>query len=163
MTMKTFKPTHEMIQAGNAVFMSMAYTETLRPHFEKIQKELLQFWKPEIAPRWIEKGRKPEIITNWERLYLASDSDTDIIYKEYEEMATKAGFKPSKPGNCALLEAESVERIAKRLLIDVMKPITGFDTDDVLCSANGLENYKKAVNLTLRLLAPYCNPSLKVA
>lgn len=161
--MKNFKPKHEQIQAANAVFMAMAYTETIRPDLEKIQQSLVDFWKPEIAARWIDKGRKPEIITSWSRLYLASDEDTNIIYAEYNDEIKKAGYTVKAVGNCPLLEAENIERIAKRLLIDTMEPVTGLDTDMILCSAKGLENYKKVIDLTLRLLAPYCNKDLKVA
>jgi len=162
--MKTFKPTYEMIQAANCVFMAMAYTETIRPAIEKIQNDLLAFWKFEPSKKWTDRGMSdlPKIITKWSQTYLLSDNDSRILFAECDEQVRKAGFK-AKPECCPLLEAESVERIAKRLLIDVMQPIIKMTADDLICSKNGLENYRKAIDLTLRLLAPYCDKKVQFA
>lgn len=160
---KAFKPTPEMIQATNAVLMAMAYTETIRPRIEKIQNELITFWKFEPCQKW--KDRKisdlPEVITKWKHSYMLSDEDAKLLFAEYDEQIKKAGFNV-EPGYCPLLIAEDVERRTKRFLIDVMEPTIKMSADELICSKNGLENYKKVIDLTLRLLTPYATVNVDV-
>lgn len=160
----TFNPTPEMIDAAKAVFLSMAYVETVREVIEPIQNRLLQenHYKMDINRFTRSEGDAEQFTAlhgiycrKWSELYLIFDEDmTDLMIKANYEYQ-KAGFK-IELNYCPLLVAESTEREAKRLLIDIMQPVTGMTTDNVLCSKNGLENYKKLVELTLRLLAPFC-------
>lgn len=165
MTASKFNPTPEMISAANAVFMAMAYTETVREVIEPVQKRLLQenhykidFNRFARTERDYEHMKKEvgEYCRDWKYLYLIFDKDmTDLMNKAHYQYTRVLGFKVKDVGYCPLLCAESMEREAKRLLVDIMQPVTGLSADDVLCSKNGLDNYKKLIELTLKLLAPY--------
>jgi hypothetical protein len=58
--------------------------------------------------------------------------------------------KPNK-----LLVAESIQRYAERNMINAMYPITKLSVDDLLCKG-GLSSYKELIDLSLKLLSPYC-------
>lgn len=156
--LKEFKPSYEVIEAAKCVFMAMAYTGTIRPRIEKMQNELLKVRKFEPCQKWKDRGLidLPEVITDWKHTYLINDEDSKILYADMDREIKKMGFNVPGPGYCPLLIAEDMERKTKRLLIDLIKPVTGFDTNGILCTKNGLENYRQAVELTLMLLAPYC-------
>jgi len=156
--MKTFKPTYEMIQAANTVLIAMAHTQTIKPIVNAYQQALIDKMGAPVSSEF--KNRQDMgIITNPKHSYLMDDTDFRWYDFECKKAAKAAGLKVSKPDNCPLLEAEEVERIAKNYLIEVMQPIIKMTKDDLLCNKNGLENYAKVIDLTLRLLAPYCNKS----
>lgn len=163
---KTFTPTADMISAAKAVFMAMAYTGTVREVIEPIQFRLLQennykndltrFARNEEDILYM-KQRHGEYCRTWDDLWLLFDEDmSDLMIKAHYEYTQVLKFKVPEVGYCPLLMAESLERDAKRLLIETMHPVTGLSPDDILCGRNALENYKKLVELSLRLLAPYC-------
>ena len=156
-----FKPTPDMIQAASTVFLAIAYTETIRPTIEAIQSKLLKELSFKPSEKWVKMGINdlPERITENKNAYLLNDEDAKKYFSLLDEEVKKAGFNV-KTGYCPLLIAEDMERKAKRLLIDTMEPITGFNTDKILCT--GLDNYKKMVELTLALLAPYCKESKEI-
>ena len=166
MTTSKFTPTPEMISAAKAVFMAMAYTESVREVIEPVQKRLLQenhykidfntFTRTERDYEHM-KEEVGEYCRDWKYLYLIFDKDmTDLMNKAHYQYTRVLGFEVEKVGYCPLLCAESLERDAKRLLVDIMQPVTGLTAEDVLCAPHALENYKKLIDLTLRLLSPYC-------
>lgn len=161
-----FTPTPDMISAAKAVFMAMAYTETVREVIEPVQKRLLQenhykidFNRFARCERDVEEMKKTvgEYCRDWKYLYLIFDEDmTDLMNKAHYQYTNVLKFEVECVGYCPLLCAESLERDAKRLLVDVMQPITKLSAEDVLCAPKALENYSRLIELTLRLLAPYC-------
>lgn len=166
MTTSKFTPTPEMISAAKAVFMAMAYTETVREVIEPVQKRLLQennykidFNRFTRTERDVEEMKKTvgEYCRDWKYLYLIFDEDmSDLMNKAHYQYTNVLKFEVERVGYCPLLCAESLERDAKRLLVDIMQPITKLSAEDVLCAPKALENYYKLIDLTLRLLAPYC-------
>lgn len=147
----TFKPTDEQILAAETLFASMAAVQTIRPIVQKIQQEALSNGSYRHKAENSDLG---EFVTNISHTYLMSDEDFDkyltVINAEY----LKEGFTV-EPGYCPLLIAEDNERKAKRLLIDVMEPITKIKSDDLYCSKNWKENVQSFIDLTLRLLSPF--------
>lgn len=151
-----FKPTTTMISAAKSVFMAKAFVATMRSRVEPIQQALIDLWKPVVdkASRFEEAG-KP--ITNWNHLYLASEDDWTIIFKDYDARLRENGLLKASDaeGICPLLQAEHVERIASKGLVTAMEPITGITHDMIWSASNAIENYKQYVDLSLKLLAPY--------
>lgn len=135
-----------MKAATKSVLMAMAYTETIREVVDKYHAEILSIVKP--------KRKDGTLITKWSSLYLASDIDAEDCFLFAGDEAKKAGLKVNKEGNCPLLEAENVQRIAERNLCDIMEEVTGLSADDLICSVSGMDNYRKYIDLTLKLIAP---------
>ena len=152
-----------MIKAAETVFLCMAWEQTVREVVEKYQREILSRHKwtnIREVDQCKEYGHEIDlkVITDPKASYLLTDADFDIYLKECEEQRKIAGLSIRAEGNCPLLEAESNTRDARRLLIESMEHITGGMTvDDILCSRNGLENYHKMVDLSLRMIAPFCS------
>jgi len=158
--LKEFKPTQDQVSAARAVFVSMAYADTVREVVEEYQKEFLDTFKPENKkfPR-----HNVKIITRLSDTYLMNDFDFDLYLDWCEDKAKehKLTLKSNKfgiieRGYCPLLAAEEVQRQAEHLLIESMESITGLTLHKIICS--GLENLRKYIDLTLRLLAPYVKP-----
>jgi len=56
-------------------------------------------------------------------------------------------------GCCPLLIGENLVREAQWAMMDIFKSLTGmFDTNDLLCSADGLQNLKKGQDLVIGLV-----------
>jgi hypothetical protein len=146
-----FTPTKDMIEAAETVFKAMAYVETLKPVVTGYQEAVLKKHQFEA---------EGDIVLNPDHCYLLKDTDFEIYLKEINEARVKAGLKISKEGNCPLLEAETILRDAQRVLVDTMEPVTNLDTDTVLCSKNGMENYKQLIDMILKLLSSFVKKSL---
>lgn len=155
MTTKTTKPniTNEMKQAAKTVFMAMAFTQTIRPIVEEYQKRIIQEIKPIVADEFKQIGFTT--ITESKDSYLMNETDFKTYLTRCNEERIKAKLHVDNVEFCPLLVAEDLQRQADRTFIDVMEPITHLTTDKVLCSNNGLANYKKLIDLSLRLVAPY--------
>ena len=168
--MKQFTPTPEQITAAKALFLAMAYLQTVRPDLEKIQQEVLN----KFNYKWdIEKTHEPltdefivkygEYCKKWGMTYLISDKDFAHCLTEYHCRFTEKGYKVKEFGYCPLLVAESMEREAKALLINSMESVTKISYDNLIYSKDWKETIKKYINLTLSLLAPYVKGDKKAA
>jgi hypothetical protein len=87
------------------------------------------------------------IIECYERLYLASDEATDVIYAYYAEEMGKLGFK-SEGDKCPWLVACNIHMMAEGLLIDVMETYTQVSNTHVHIKGNR----DKYVNIVVSLL-----------
>ncbi len=166
MKQSQFKPTKEMIAAAETLFLAMAYEQTVRPKVLAYQQAILQ--EKAIYPdakyqQAIYEGSVPhEPITDPERLYLATDEDARYYFDRCDQEKVKAGFPDLGEGFCPLLMAETQVRDAQTMLVRRMEPITKMTKDDLLCSRNGLENYKKLIEITMNLLRPYVRTSQQI-
>lgn len=155
-----FTPTQEMITAAELCFIAKAHTQTVRPIVEAHQKKVLSenFYKcgNELAIKVLDRGGEvPEFCKDHSDLVYISDRDFADYHAKVYALNTQKKLKVESYDHCPLLVAEELERKADRHLCDVMEPITKLSADQVLSSANCLENYKQLVDLTLRLLAPF--------
>ena len=148
--------TPDMIEAAKAVFQSMALVEVLRPEIEAIQKKVLKAgkYKPCLdgyRDEVLEYLMKeiPDYITDPKHAYRMSDKNMGHYCTELHKEYIKAGHKVEFQ-YCPLLIAESMEREAKRLFVDVCAPLTGINFDDV---SGSLKNYKQLVELLLTMFA----------
>jgi hypothetical protein len=144
------KPTKDLISATETVFIAMAHTELIRPVVEGYQKELLKFWKFNIAEKWIDTGMKPGIITDPEKAYLMDNEDFQIYLKELHQKHIENGFKV-KMNYCPLLIAESTERDAKHLMLECAEYMTKINPSEVF----SVKIKEKLTELTLRFIAPF--------
>ncbi len=154
-----FKPTNEMVESARNVFVTMALVETVKPIVKGYQMEILAKHQWPIAKEWSDrvKAANTRVILNPDETYLMEDEDFQIYIKEINEARESAGLKVENPDFCPLLVAEDLQSKAEHLLIDVMEPITHLTIDKVLCSVNGLDNYRKLIDLTLKLLVKFVN------
>ncbi len=143
---------------AKAVFMAMAYTQTVRETIEPKQQEVIDFYKFKVDQQWrdIEVGT---IITNHKQLYLAHPDDWQLFQREMDKKYVEVNLIPTKPGNCPLLEAESLERDTKRYFIDGLEPYTGLSFDRLISS--GLDNYRKYIDLNLTIFASKVSKTIK--
>ena len=147
-----FKPTTAMKTAARAAFLSMAYTDTIRPIVEGYQKEILDFYQWAIAPEWADRrGNKETIILDPDRTYLLTEDDFALYMKECAVAMDKAGLTVDNPEHCPLLIAQDLQRTAENVLIETMEPITGLKAKDIY----KLEHRAKLLDLTLKLLVPF--------
>jgi hypothetical protein len=155
--MKKFKPTNEIVQAASTVFVAMALVQTIRPVVIGIQTKVLlkghYKYSNDLALKLIDRGEIfPDYVTNPDHTYLMNDKDFQDYLTKCKQYELESGLKTENPEFCPLLVAESMEREAKHCLIEVMEPITKITLD---MATHNLENYRKLVELTLKLLAPY--------
>lgn len=147
------KPSAELIKAAEVVFLAMTYATSIRPTIEALQKELVDFWKFEPSEKWnrAKFNDLPKIITDWKHIYLADSHDQEMIYAEMDEKIKQSGFNVPA-GSCPLLRAENTVIEAEHLLITAAEPITGISLE---LATRNLKHYKKLVELTLSLCAPF--------
>lgn len=140
--------TNNMILAAKDVFLSMAWEQAIRPVVEGYQKQILD------RNKFTDKRTK-EVILDPKHTYMMSDEDFAVYLKEIEVCREAAGLKIRSEGNCPLLEARNDLRIAERAFAKTLEPLTKVTIDQVLCTKNGLENYRKYLNLGLKMVLSY--------
>jgi len=159
MNAKDFRPTAEMIRAAENCFASMAYTETIRPIVEGYQKKILEDMQAPLAKEWQERklAQDEPIILDIRHTYLMEADDFQTYLTRCREEQARAGLHTDSPDYCPLLVAENLQMEAEHAVIDAMTPVTKLTRDMIFQSSNALENLKKLIDLTLRLLAPFCD------
>lgn len=156
-TLKSMEKNPELIKLAKLVFEAMAFEQVVRETIEPIQLQVLNEMKLQRAEKWklliLAHGgteEKANELLTLSNVYEAED-DAFLVYNAKCESLYP--IKPSKEGNCPLLEAESMTRDAKRLFVDATEPYTGLNTDNLLQSANGLENLKEYTELMLKIMS----------
>ena len=148
MAKKSFTPAADQVTAAEAVFACMAMVATVRPIVEAYQLRILRD-------------------LGWGHLPLGQTYDMpDAVFEVYHQRCCEArdrvGLVVDDPEKCPLLVARHLLILAEHVMVDSMAPITGLTWDKLLCSRNGLHNLREYVDLTLRLLAPFCKNRLVV-
>lgn len=156
MNKKSFIPSAQMVSTALTVFKAMAFVQVIRPIVEGYQKKILDTYKFKIARKWTDRGRPCEIITDPKHSYLMSDDDFKFYIAECNEARKDANLHVKNEEFCPLLVAEGLLRLAETALCSVMEPITGISHE---MATGNLDNYKKYIDLILKLLAPFVNPA----
>lgn len=146
MPKKTFTPNADQVIAAESVFTCMALVATVQPIVEAYQLRIL---------RDLGYGHLP-----LKQSYSLPDSVFQVYHERCCEERDRAKLAVDDPGKCPLLVAKHLQILAEQVMVDSMVSITGLAWDDLLCSRNGLQNLREYVDLTLRLLAPYCKNRL---
>lgn len=155
--------------AVNAYFVARAYAETVREAIHKIDISILRDektgkWLYRTDPARLHGRENMEFITDPERAYMMSDDDAADYYAERDKRIHENGWNVKK-GYCPALIAESLQRDAERLIVSTTGPLFGIDANDLLCAKNGLEQYRKFIDLTCKMVAshPRYKPSLVIS
>lgn len=140
--LKSFANDPANITAMTGLFQAIAYTETLRPIVEEKQREIIAFYKFEVSEE-NRRHKDTKIITEPKHMYLASDKDFQIYDAEMQNFyySDQCPAKPSKKGNCPLLEAEHLVRRIKWELADLFAPVMGMNCDQLTRSLKNWESY----------------------
>lgn len=156
---KPFKPTAEMIAAAEAVFVALAFEQTIRPIVEGYKRKILSEREWHMSPETQAGVRRTDDkpidtrITDIRYAWLMSDVD----FAEYARLCNAARITANlvveSEAYCPLGVAEEITRQAKRKLCDVMAEVSGFDVETIRTMK--IEHYEHYVDLTLRLLAPF--------
>ena len=115
-----------VVRALIALLCAKAKVELIQPISERIKNDALQKYPVFVEDNDLGRilKRVGEAITNFDDLYLASDSDTNIIYSYHKQRLEDEGFVA--PGmRCPLLIAENLECNYRDELFSVMEPYTG--------------------------------------
>lgn len=140
----------DCIKVVNALFEAVAYAETVRALIEPKQQDLIDFYKFETADMWTEKYGEPKrVITKYDHLYLASDEDSELLYKEMHKVHLELGFKVEM-NYCPLLMAESLVRNVKVQVANFLEPYMGMSYDEI---SYNLDRYKKYFDLVMTMFA----------
>lgn len=152
--------TQKMVAAAQALLMAMAYEEAVRPIVEGYRTRILQKHKFLVAPEFAE-GKAPEVILDGRRAYLMSDADFAIYDAECKKARIAAGLQVEKPEFCPLCVAEGDLGLAGTNLLLVMAEHPRLGDLANLATARA-DLRKQAIDVTLRLLAPYVGTSDEV-
>lgn len=148
MEKKRSRITPEMIQAAQTLFMAMAATNTIRVVVLAYQQQEIDIMMP--VNRY-----DGSLITSPDHDYAMCDEDFGIYFAAIKKHRDAAGLKVKNDDECPLLVAEAIQRDAERNMINAMYPITKLSLEDLLCKG-GLSSYRELIDLSLKLLAPFC-------
>lgn len=152
--MKKFEPSDAMVAAAEAVFMTMALVQTIRPVVIKYKTDILAAGQWHIREAFIAR-LEDKVILDPAQAYLMSAEDFANYDNQCKVARDKAGLVVEHPDQCPLLVAEELQRLAEKALIDVMVDVSKVTHESLLSSRESLKNYRKYIDLTLRLLASF--------
>ena len=159
--MKHFSPSAAQIRLAEAVLVAKAHEDLIRPVVEAYETEILAKHQFCIDPQWIDLGEcEDQVILDRKKTFLLSDKDAKVFFQASHAARDAAGLKVDDPEFCPLLVAENVRREAEKALLKAMSAIEGLET-----LGKGFmttEQRSKAVEITLRLLAPFCGSADRI-
>lgn len=153
--------TPEVHDLVNAWLLQKTYAVTTREHVDKVYADVLR----EIEVLSNGKYRQPvfRILENKD-LYMSDDTDTlEKIYAEVDRRLKAANVKPAEMvvDFCPALVAEHELSKIEHLLADTTGKPLGVSSEKLLCSRNGLDNYKKWIELVVSAITN--SPKFKLA
>jgi hypothetical protein len=140
------------IKIMEALFMAIAFEQTITEIVNKKQDEVISFYKFKVRDEFSERLGQ-ECVTNHKDAYLMSDEDFEIYHKEMQAFyhSDACPVKPRGKDYCPALEAQSAVRELKRTIADVFEPVLGIGSD-TLC--RNLKYYNQYFDLIMTLFAP---------
>jgi hypothetical protein len=144
--------TPAMIRAGQVVLLNMANAKMEREKIDTMHREILDEGNYLVRPEFAERRAKgPERITDPKLAYLMSDEQAAVYNAYIQRSLERMGYN-LPDGYCPALIAESEQTQAEHLLIELSAHIAGVTVHQLFCSAKGMENYRKYVDLLLKLV-----------
>lgn len=132
----------------------MTHESTIRPIVETYQSEILEKHRFQIDRQWVELGMEDCVILKREDAFLLSDVDAKIYYAECYAARDAAKLRVAHAEECPLSVAESVRIEAEFKLMREMSKAVGCEALGMRVCPSDLHN--NAVDLMLKLLAPFC-------
>lgn len=138
----------EFHSAARAVLLATAHAQLQRERMDALDRELLaeRAWMTDLNLPPHEPSKR---ITEPKDTWLMSDADGKNYHAERQRRIDAMGYR-LPDGHCPALTAEHIQRQAERVLVDLAAPLFGMDADKLLCA--GLENYRKFIALTMKLI-----------
>lgn len=158
-TFRKFKPSPELVRLAEAVFVSMAHEQAVRPIVDGYQRAILAKHQFRIARKWVREGDPDEVILDPKLAYLLDDANAAVFFAECHEAREAAGLKVDNPENCPLCVAENLRIKAEQALLKEMATLPGLSN---LGRFVTLELHKKALDLSLSLVAPFCSDAAEI-
>lgn len=131
-----------------------AKAQILREEIDEIHRQVLS--ERDYFMTFPARGDRPERkekMTERSYAFLLSDEDAAHYFARVEEIVQADPRYDVKPGYCPALIAESAVRDAERALVDKSSQWLGATANDLLCSRNGLDRYRRYVDLLCGLCA----------
>jgi len=153
--MKQFTPTKDQIRAAEAVFTAMAHEGVIRPIVEAYEQAILDKHQFPIARKWVDMGCEDKLILKRQDSYLLDDDDSKVFHDECFAARDAANLKVENPEFCPLLVAENIRIMAEHALLAAISTTPGLESLSKATSSS-MENYKQAIDLCLKMLAPFC-------
>lgn len=151
-----FVPTPTQIAAAQLVFMSMALLQSVEPIVTAYKNAILAEGQWRIGRHQDRLGDR--VVTEHKDSYLLSDEDFatyDALCKQARDMV---GLVVEESEHCPLLVAQDVLVQAQQLMVSEMESVANITWDMLL--NQGLQVLHEYIELTLKLLAPYCKSNL---
>jgi len=149
------KISKEMISLAETVMQAMALEGTVREVVEGYQRAILQAHRWPPAEEFANYPSIPKVILEPKHTYLLGQEHATQYYAQCDDARKAAGLGVIKEGNCPLIEAESLRFRAENALLAEVSKLPGLGRIDATRHTMSLEQRKQAVDLTLRLTAPY--------
>lgn len=150
-----FKPTPGQIKAAEHLFVAMAHEQLVRPVVEAYETAILAKHQFHIAAQWVREGDADRVILDRKLSYLLDDADAAVFYSECHQARDAAGLKVDNPEHCPLCVAENLRIQAENALLEAISEIPGLEAFSQRTHAFTLENRARALDLSMRLLAPF--------
>lgn len=145
--------TPKMIAAAEELFVAKALEETIRPVVVAYEQEILKRLQLRSDPRYAVHGID-QVVLDRELTYLLSPDDQAKFLNETVVACQKAKLRVASPENCPLLEAQFVRSKKENAFLEAL----GEHPDLGLFRSYwdlSLESRNRAIDLSLRLLAPF--------
>ncbi|WP_188930120.1 hypothetical protein [Puia dinghuensis] len=150
MKKQMIKPSPALLQSTATYVKAMAYTQTIRPIIESIQKKQLS--AHEYRDRF-----DGNIITEPKHAFAMPEADHENYVHGLHQEYIIAGFHVEY-GECPLLIAENLERQARDVVIKLSLELNiGINIEHLYSKLEWLDQYTE---LLLNLLVPQIDPSL---
>lgn len=156
---RQFKPTREMIQTAENVYVALAIENHTRPIVEAYQRKVLGERKWLVDPDMRAEEGVEEYVTEIKYAWMMSKEDFAVYHRRCNEERVAAKLVVESDDYCPLLVAEDVTRQAKRALLEAVSPITKIS--GAAAAKLSMKHQAELVDLTLRLMAPYVKIDLK--
>lgn len=150
----SFVPSASLIAAAEAVLVSLAMEQAVAPTVEAYEAEILARHQFPPDPKWREVV-KHDVILDRKIVYLLAEADREVFYAECRQARDAAGFKTAHPDGCPLLEAHGLRIDAETAFIRRLGDLPGMEILAKRADSMSLDMRKKAVDLGLRMLAPF--------
>lgn len=158
MTKANFKPSPELIQSAENLFLAMAVEQEIRPKVEAYETEILARHRFKPAAQYRDYV-KDEAILSRKDSFLLGDDDAKVYFAECFAARDAAGLKVSKPQNCPLLEAECTRMEAQNAFIKALGAIKGLEAFAEKPHVLTIAQRDKVIDIGLRLVAPFVGNS----
>lgn len=157
-----------MIAAAENVFLAMAFEQSVRPIVEGYRRKILaeRTWRcaPDVVERMERRSSDQAVeqyVTDIKFTWTMEQADFAAYDERCNAERIAAGLVVEHESYCPLLMAENLTIQAKHALCDAMAGVTNILAKKA--ATLKLDDYRKFVDLNLRLLAPFVkNPLAKI-